>query len=469
MLQKDFFSCVDLVTLAAASILAFTSTACEESNNESVPIDTYSGGTTGVSTGGVAGGALITGGNGAGYTGGFGEGLTGGVESDGSAGITIGDGAAGSTTASDAGDAGSGGIGGSDAGDAQADGGACIDQCAAPKGGVTVNCQKRFMFGLNYAWGNFAGDFGGIAAWNQKGVDGEREKRIQEMRDMRDNGVDTIRWWMFPDLRGDGIKVDNRNDRNPVGLGDTVVDDINAALEIAAELDVHIQLTLFSFDNFRPDTDDIISTRPIVIDSTKRALLMEKVIRPIAEAVSVSSNRDRMVAWDVINEPEWAIARGVDPYGDPEFDPMTSNMEPISFTEMETFIRDLVSTIKLESNVPVTVGSAAIKWAKAWTNVGIDYHDYHWYGWVQQYYPYNKPFDEYGVADKPVVIGEFPLAGIGGLTFSQFMTDIFNLGYAGALGWAFSDTSNADFSWSTHKANVKAWADGIDPGCVIHY
>ena len=294
------------------------------------------------------------------------------------------------------------------------------------------------------------------------------------IKELKDNGVDLIRWWMFPDLRGDGIKLDSTTAKNATGLGATVPDDINAALAIAAEQDVHIQLTIFSFDNFKPDSADSPGLSNLVTDTSKRAALMTNVVRPIARTVEASPNKDRMVAWDVINEPEWAITSGSDPYNDQAFDGQ-STLTTISFAEMETFIRDLVTAVKAESKALVTVGSAAVKWANAWSKVGLDYHDFHWYGWVDQYFPHTKTPTEYKVDDKPVVVGEFPFnpnadttgQSFGGITYSQLVTDFFNAGYAGAMGWAYSDTTGGAFSWSTAKSSVKAWADAHT--CFTHF
>ncbi|MBN1609193.1 MAG: hypothetical protein JW940_21365 [Polyangiaceae bacterium] len=52
------------------------------------------------------------------------------------------------------------------------------------------------------------------------------------------------------------------------------------------------------------------SLTPIVTDKTKRAALISQVVVPIARAVQSSPQRDHMVAWDVVNEPEWAIHGG---------------------------------------------------------------------------------------------------------------------------------------------------------------
>ena len=70
-------------------------------------------------------------------------------------------------------------------------------------------------------------------------------------------------------------------------------------------------LTLFSFDNFRPSADNagiyVYGLNPIATNATQRAALVDQVVRPFARAAEQSQYRDRVVAWDVINEPEWAI------------------------------------------------------------------------------------------------------------------------------------------------------------------
>jgi hypothetical protein len=353
------------------------------------------------------------------------------------------------------------------------------DACSVPTSGITINGKKRFMYGVNFAWSkdtdaNFGTDFGGFSAWSKKGVAAAKAARTTDMTDMKNNGVDVIRWWMFPSIGfTDSIKLDSN--KSPTGLGGTTVDDINAALEIAASLDLHIRMTLFSFDNFSPDKTvsgvTSICIKPIITDDTKRAALIANVVVPVAKAVEASPNKDRMISWDVINEPEWAIT-GNDGYGDQAFDPQ-STLDNVTFSQMETFVKDVVTALHANSKAPVTVGSAAVKWAKAWSKVGLDYYDFHWYGWVDQYFPHTKTPKDYGVDDKTVVVGEFPLVpnadttgqSFGGIKYGKLIDDWAAAGYAGAQGWAFTETVGA-FSWTSGKTDVKAWADGK---CYVHY
>ena len=134
----------------------------------------------------------------------------GGTSDDG--GATPGDGAAGSSGAID----GSGSGAGSDA---HPEAAACSDSCPAPNGGVTVGCEKRFLYGVNYAWKNWVADFGGVSAWSQNGVSKNQAAIQTDLQDMQANGVDVVRWWMLQKLEGDAVTFDGAG--TPTGVGGT--------------------------------------------------------------------------------------------------------------------------------------------------------------------------------------------------------------------------------------------------------
>ena len=350
------------------------------------------------------------------------------------------------------------------------DGGACTDTCPAPIAGVTVGCEKRFLYGVNYAWKNWVADFGGVTAWGQTGVSQNQSAIMTDLQDMKSNGVDVIRWWMLQELEGDAVQFDAGG--TPTGTGGTLVADIQAALDLAAQAGVHYNFTIFSFDDFAPDGTSNGATlhgmNPIITDDAKRAALME-VVKTVAQTVESSPHKDRVVSWDVINEPEWAIT-GSDPYGDMAFSPNT-NEQAVTFAQMETFVSDAVTTLHANSSALVTVGGAAIKWAQAWSHVGLDYYTFHMYDWVNQYFPYDSSLASYGVTGKPAVLGEFPLAGLAAVNgnpavpLATMLGTLFNIGYAGAMPWAREDTCCGD--WSTAKADVKSFADAHP--CVTQY
>ena len=353
-----------------------------------------------------------------------------------------------SPTGGSAGSAGGGSGGtavGGSAGSGQAgSGGNCSDGCPAPNGGVSYRCQKRFMYGMNYAWHSFGADFGGITSWNARGISAQAAVHDQKLSDMAAHGASVVRWWVFPDLRGDGIAF-GPNDL-PTGLGGTALVDLAKALELAQKNDVYLMLCLFSFDAFRPGATNsglwVPGLAPIVKDSQKRTALLEQVLRPFVRAAATSPNADRVISWDVINEPEWAMS-GKSPHGDPDYAPI-SGLETLTHAEMEGFVKNVISLLRSESKALVTVGGTAMKWGHAWTGVDVDFYQVHMYDWTNQLWPYTDPPSKYGLVDKPLVIGEFPMDDlVPGVSYAKVVSSLWATGYAGALSWQYDNSTPA--------------------------
>jgi|CZKU01.1.fsa_nt_gi hypothetical protein len=348
------------------------------------------------------------------------------------------------------------------------DAAACMgtDKCPAPNGGIAFDCEKRFLFGENYAWQNWGYDFGG----GSSGVAGDATTVKAALQDMQSHGADVIRWWMFQELNGNnGVELDSSGIPTGHARG-TLVTDIQAALSIAAAVGVHYNFTLFSFDNF------VLSSgrhdlAPIITSDTNRAKLMQFVAL-VAQIVESDPNKDRVVSWDVINEPEWAlggmdgdadasVSTGMDPYADPAFNGGSAGKvyDLVTFLQMQTFVKDTVTALHKNSSALVTVGSAAAKWKDAWKQCGLDYYTVHMYDWVNQYYPYTTPVASFGFT-LPVVLGEFPNDGLNGVPYATLLSAIFgkSVGYAGAMSWAYTDQS---FPWTGANggaANERAFA-----------
>ena len=347
---------------------------------------------------------------------------------------------------------------------------ACVpDVCAVPNG-VTWSCKTRFMYGANWAWRSFAGDFGGVAAWNVRGVDANPGPFSDALAQMKSAGVSVVRWWMFPRLVTDAIRWDA--DGGPAGITAALTADVQRALALAEERDVYIMLTPFSFDNFKPTRMEngiySRSLKPMVVDPALRKKLVENVLVPIADAIAQSPYRSRMIAWDVVNEPEWAM-KGPSLTGDPDF-PAQPGLDLVTHAEMETFLREAGAALRRSGSL-VSVGGAAIKWAKAWTRLDVDFYQLHYYDWVYEFFPYEQvTLASVGLTDKPVVMGEFPSDGVSAISSkglparsgAQFVADLEAAGYAGALSWAYNDPS---FPWDAGAS--KAYADV--GGCGVRY
>jgi hypothetical protein len=326
----------------------------------------------------------------------------------------------------------------------------CSDSCLQP-GGVTWGCVTRFVYGTNWAWRDFAADFGGISAWGQKGVSADAATVGSSLAAMKAAGASVIRWWMFPRFLSDSIQWGS--DGAPSGIGGTLVADIDKALELAQENDVYIMLTPFSFDNFKPTATEAgiysRSIKPMVTDATLRQELLQNLMVPVAQAVEASPYKQRMIAWDMINEPEWAMT-GSDLYGGADFTP-SNGCDPVTHQEMETFLNELAVVLRSNNRALRTVGSAAIKWAPAWTHINMEFYQLHYYDWIYEWFPYQSvTLASVGLTDKPVVMGEFPINGLSAVNTSpartafEFVSDLWSDGYAGALAWAYNDSA---FPW----------------------
>lgn len=340
----------------------------------------------------------------------------------------------------------------------------CSDSCPHASG-ISWGCHRRFMYGVNYAWETFAGDFGGIPAWDQPGVSGNEAAVDERLTDMAEHGVDVVRWWVWPDFRGDGVRFDASG--TPSELGATATVDLDKALELADQHDLHLMLTLFSFDNFRPSRTvqgrNIRGLYPIATDSTRRVALIDQIVRPFARAADQSPYRDRLIAWDVINEPEWAMT-GPSKYCDDDHLPAQDGLEHLTHEQMESFVSDVIAGLRAESDALITVGGAALSWRCAWKYVDIDFYQFHIYDWVDQWYPYDRSPGSYGVIDKPAIMGEFPMDGLSRASYRELLDAWYDTGWAGALGWAVTDRG---IDWSEAKADVSSFYD--DNSCETNY
>lgn len=342
----------------------------------------------------------------------------------------------------------------------QAQSGAASATCAskpAPKAGVVVEGRKRFLLGGNLPWVDFGADFGGLSAWNQRGVSGKMEAARVKIRALRQSGVRVIRWWMFPRIHGEAITFDASG--NPTGLGRGVEADVHAALRLAHEEDVYLQLTLFSFDNFKPAAmESGVAFRglaDVVRTPAKRMKMVSNVVSALGQIVEKSTYKARMQSWDLVNEPEWAVA-GPGVGGDEAFDPM-HDLETVDHASMLAFLKEMKAALKRANpGSQITVGAAALKWRRAWLDVGQDFLTFHYYDWVDQWYPAKKPLADWGLPAVPVVIGEFPPAGLNGTVLDRLLKMWLDNGYAGAFVWQ-DDTGHA--LSAAHRQTLKAFAE----------
>jgi len=329
----------------------------------------------------------------------------------------------------------------------------CNDACPFA-GGITWGCRRRFMYGSNFAWNQFAADFGGVPAWGDVGTSMNGAVRT-DLAEMANHGASVIRWWVVPDFRGAAVQFDDTG--TPTGWGGTLLADLERALELADEHDLYLMLCLFSFDAFRVTRRDgsavpYPNLHPVATDPNKRAALLENVVRPLARTAEGSPHRDHLIAWDVINEPEGAMT-GPSLYDDPDF-PAWDGLEHVTHEEMETFLADVIGVLREESTALVTLGSVATFWGQSWRGLDLDFYQFHIYDWIDEAHPYSGSPTEYGITDKPVVMGEFPNTGLSSASYPTLLESWYANGYAGALSWSLTD-----FDWESARVDILDFAE----------
>jgi hypothetical protein len=271
-----------------------------------------------------------------------------------------------------------------------------------------------FLIGANLPWVHYGLDFG-ANAWRPDGGVAQAEERAQleaTFATLAASGVQYVRWFLFCDGRA-GITFSAGG--RPLGLDDFVFRDVDTALAIAGRHEIRVMFVLLDF----PWCDPASATRgvqmggraDVLADATGREALHDRVLRPLLERYA---EEPAILAWDVINEPEWI-----------------KTVEP---AELQTWLAETVALIHSATNHPATVGSAGVRWRDRYTSLNLDFYQVHWYDSLKRQPPLETAVEELGF-DRPVLLGEFPTRG-SKRTPEQIVDAARDAGYSGAFYWS---------------------------------
>jgi hypothetical protein len=277
-----------------------------------------------------------------------------------------------------------------------------------------AHSPAAFLLGANLPWVHYGIDFG-ANAWRPHGgvsQDAERAELATAFATLAASGVESVRWFLFCDGRA-GIRFDERG--RPLGLDPFVFRDVDAALDVASRYGITIMFTLFDFlwCHAASATRGVqIGGRASVLrGDAQRAALLDRIVRPVLERYG---REPQILAWDIINEPEW--------------------IKTVGGGELREFLGDSAALIHSCTQHPATVGSAGVRWRNRYAELGLDFYQVHWYDSLTRQPPLETPVSELGF-DRPVLLGEFPTRGSQRQP-GDIVATARAAGYSGAFYWS---------------------------------
>lgn len=291
--------------------------------------------------------------------------------------------------------------------------------------------RRDFFLGVNYPWLTYGADFG-RSPWGYSGIAlGESRATVAaDFAAIHSSGVSVVRWFLFCDGRS-GIRYDQGI---PVGPDELLFTDVAAALDLASQSDLRICFSLFDFlwlqtPDARSQPADAATNFPgrgALQFAGGREALLQRVLIPLFREFR---GHPALFVWEIVNEPEWAI---------PEF--QRSPQATLPFADAHAFFEEITEAIHEESGgVPATLGSARLQWLRAWSEIGLDLLQAHYYPQLEKDQNCSLAAQLAGLTDlaQPLWLGELPARdlSIPGYSLQSALTTCREAGAAGAGIW----------------------------------
>ncbi len=283
-----------------------------------------------------------------------------------------------------------------------------------------------FLEGANLPWLDYGGDFG-ANAWNPGGGlsrPGRAGELRGQLRELKARGIGVVRWFLFCDGRA-GIRFTPAG--TPLGPDERLYADMDAALTALAAEKMKVIFVLLDFLWFdKPGHVNGVQTggrTRVVTGAYKQQRFRRRVLRPLLERYGRS---DMILAWDIVNEAEWAT-RG---WGGGIIGPS------VPFLKMRRFVRRVARLVHRHTAHLATVGLGNAAGLPLVRGCGLDLYQVHWYERWQEAAPLERPIHELE-ADRPVLLGEYPTRG-SSRPPQAIVEAARNAGFCGALAWSWN-------------------------------
>jgi hypothetical protein len=308
-----------------------------------------------------------------------------------------------------------------------------------------------FLLGVNYPWLNYGEDFG-RARSHHSGISlpENRESVDRDFAQISKSGAAVVRWFLFGDGRG-GFRSENGIPRSP---DDLLFTDVAAALELARTHHLQLCLSLIDFlwlqDRAVERTAE--ARENVLHFAAGREAFLQNVLIPLFREFR---SHPALFAWEIANEPEWAIR---------EFHRKPA--AKMHFADFRAYAQEIALAVHQFGAVPVTLGSARLIWVRAWTELGLDYYQAHYYPSAESETNQNlaQQLASLPALDKPLWLGELPARDPSDSRYSlqEALSGCRSAGLSGAAVWRWTTPAAEGTDVAIGQAvpaELRAWVD----------
>lgn len=284
----------------------------------------------------------------------------------------------------------------------------------------------RFIVGANYPWLNYGGDFG-TCAWGHGGLSEPKNaaKLDADFSWFEAHNIHVVRMWVFAD--GHAGLVFSKDGRH-VTLDSYVIPDMKVLVAAAQRHHLMMIMVLFDYQFFQAGKTvngvQLGGHADVAADADLRSSMINEALAPLFDRFA---NTGAIVAWEVVNEPEWDMplwgGGGV--------------KATVPTSSMQEFVREAVVAIHAHSHQAATIGSSRRTFLRLWKGMGMDFYQYHYYPWMETGSRFN--YDEHWLQlDAPCIIGEVPSNDPA--QYTRYLDQSLANHYAGLFGWSLNAT-----------------------------